>query len=380
MAGRQGQKARKGNGEGSVRYVEAKQLYEARLSLDGGRRKSFYGKTKGEALRKLRAAQHALDHGLPVLMDERQTLAHYLPSWLESKNRLEPSTRIRYRIFVERTLIPELGRVQLAKLTPQHLQRLYAKKLDEGWSPTTVHHLHTVLHGALEQAIRWGLIGRNVADLVDAPRIERKEMRFWTPEQARAFLAAVAGDRLEALFRLALDTGMRQGELFGLRWRDVDIEGGALYVQTALKVQEEGGRALGRPKTEYSRRKIEFGEGTADALRAHRKRQAEERLAMGAAWTDNDLVFCNSIGGGLAPNNMTRRHFLPGIKRAGVPVIRPHDMRHTAATLMLLGGVPVKVVSERLGHASPDITLRLYAHVLPGMQKDAAAVMDRLLG
>ncbi|HEY7343295.1 MAG TPA: tyrosine-type recombinase/integrase [Ktedonobacterales bacterium] len=376
MAGRTG---RKSNGEGNVRQ-RANGLWEARIILEGGKSKSYYGATKAEALKKLRTALNARDRGLPVLMDERQTLGHYLPSWLESKKRLEPSTRIRYRIFVERTLIPELGRVQLAKLTPQHLQRLYAKKLDDGWSPTTVNHLHTVLHGALEQAVRWGLIARNVSDLVDAPRIQRKEMRFWTPEQARTFLAAVAGDRLEALFRLALDTGMREGELFGLRWRDVDIEGGALYVQTALKVQEEGGRALGRPKTEYSRRKIEFGEGTADALRAHRKRQNEERLALGAAWVDHDIVFANTLGGGLAPNNMTRRHFLPAIKRAGVPIIRPHDMRHTAATLMLLGGVPVKVVSERLGHASPDITLRLYAHVLPGMQKDAAAVMDRLLG
>ncbi len=220
-----------------------------------------------------------------------------------------------------------------------------------------------MLHSALEQAVRWDLVARNVSGLVDPPHIQRKEMRFWTPEQARSFLAAVASDRLETLFRLALDTGM-------------------LFLQTALKVQEEGGRALGRPKTEYSRRKIEYGAGTAYALSAHRKRQNEEWLAQGAKWVDHDLVFANTLGGGLAPNNMTRRHFLPAIKRAGVPTIRPHDMRHTAATLMLLGGVPVKVVSERLGHASVAITLSIYAHVLPSMQKDAAAItdMDRLLG
>jgi integrase len=296
--------------------------------------------TKAEVISKQRQAQHALDKGLPVLTDERQTLGQYLPSWLESKKRLEASTWLRYRIFVDRTLNPELGRVQLAKLTPQHLQRLYTQKLDDGWSPTTVNHLHTVLHGALEQAVKWGLTGRNISDLVDPPRKNRSEMHYWTPEQARTFLTAIAGDRLETLFRLALDTGMRQGELFGLRWRDVDLDAGALSVQTALKVKEQG-RALGKPKTEYSRRKIEFGAGTTEALRAHCKRQAEEWLATGQAWTDNDLVFCNSIGGGLAPNNVTRRHFWPAIKRAGVSTIRFHDLRHTAATLMLVGGVPV---------------------------------------
>jgi integrase len=375
MAGRQG---RKSNGEGSIRQ-RANGLWEARITLEGGHLKSFYGKTKAETLKKQRAAMHALDRGLPVPLDERQTLGHYLPAWLESKKQLEASTWLRYRIFVERTLIPELGRMQLSKLPPQHLQRLYAKKLEDGWSPTTVNHLHTVLHGALEQAVRWDLIPRNVSDLVDPPRKNRKEMHVWTPEQARAFLAILSGDRLEALFRLALHTGMRQGELFGLRWRDVDIESGALYVQTALKVQAAG-RALGKPKTEHSRRKIELGIDAIDALRAHHKRQAEERLAMGQVWADNDLVFCDTIGGGLAPNNVTRRHFQPAIKRAGVPTIRFHDLRHTAATLMLLGGVPVKVVSERLGHSNVGITLNIYAHVLPSMQKDAAALMTQMLG
>ncbi len=374
MAGRQG---RKSNGEGSIRQ-RANGLWEARITLEGGQPKSFYAKTKGEALRKQRQAQHAIDHGLPVLSDERQTLGAFLTSWLQGKKQLEASTWLRYRIFVERKLIPELGQVQLSKLTPQHLQRLYAKKLDDGWSPTTVNHLHTVLHGALEQAVKWDLIARNISDRVDPPRKVRKEMRVWTPEQARAFLAALSGDRLEALFRLALHTGMRQGELFGLRWRDVDLENSALYVQTALKVQEAG-RALGKPKTEHSRRKIELGADAIDALRAHRKRQAEERLAMGQAWTDNDLVFCDTIGGALAPNNVTRRHFLPAIKRASVPTIRFHDLRHTAATLMLLGGAPVKVVSERLGHSNVAITLNIYAHVLPSMQKDTATLMTQML-
>lgn len=347
--------------------------------MRGGKSKSFYGKTKAEALKEQRAAMHALDRGLPVQLDERQTLGAFLTSWLDSKKHLEAGAWLRYRIFVNRTLIPELGRMQLVKLASQHPQRLYAKKIGDGWSPTTVNHLHTVLHGALEQAVKWDLIARNISDRVDPPRKNRKEMRVWTPEQARVFLAALSGDRLAALFRLALHTGMRQGELFGLRWRDVDLDSGALYVQTALKVQETG-RALGKPKTEHSRRKIELGTGAIDALRTHRKRQAEERLAMGAAWRDNDLVLYDTIGGGLEPNNMTRRHFLPAIKRAGVPIIRFHDLRHTAATLLLLGGVPVKVVSERLGHSNVGITLSIYAHVLPSMQKDAAAIMDRLLG
>lgn len=381
MAGKQG---RKSNGEGLIR-LRTDGRWEARVSLGNGQMKCYYARTKTEALKKQRDAMHAMDRGLPIALNERQTLGQFLPHWLDVKKpQLKTSTWMRYRVFAVNHIIPALGRVQLVKLTPQHLQHLYAMKLDEGWSSTTAHHLHTVLHGALQQAWRWGLVARNVADLVDAPRMAKAEMHVWTPEQANVFLATVAaaGDRMEALYVLALTTGMRQGELLALTWDDVmlDASNPSLTVRRALEMQEHGKRAMGKPKTETGRRRIDLSARAVDALRAHRKRQAEERLALGAAWDDQELVFCNGIGRHLEPNNVKRGSFIPMKKAAGVPDIRFHDLRHTAATLLLLEGVAAKVVSEMLGHASIAITLNTYSHVLPTMQRSAAAAMDRLFG
>lgn len=379
MAGKAG---RKSNGEGNVRQ-RTNGLWEARIVLPDGKSKSFYGQTKAEAIKKQRNAQHALDRGIPVLADERQTLAKFLPAWLEvKKSQLKTATWMRYRLFVNH-ILPTLGRVQLTKLTPQHLSALYAKKLDEGQSPTSVHHLHTMLHGALEQALRWGLVARNVSDLVDPPRMAKTEMRVWTPEQAMTFLATVAAasDRLEALYVLALTTGMRQGEMLALTWADVRLDDAhpSLTVRRSLEVREHGAREIGTPKTTTGKRKVDLGAVAVDALRAHRKRQNEVRLAA-RVWEDHDLVFCNSLGRTLEPNNIKRDSFDPMKKSAGVPDIRFHDLRHTAASLLFLKNVHVKKVSEMLGHAGIAITLQTYGHLMPTMQRDAARAMDDLFG
>jgi integrase len=381
MAGKQG---RKSNGEGHVRQRK-NGLWEAMITLESGKLKSFYGKTKAEAVKKQRDALHALDRGLPLMLNERQTLGQFLPYWLDVKRpHLKVSTWMRYRVFAMNHIIPALGRVQLVKLTPQHLQHLYATKLEDGWSTTTAHHLHTVIHGALEQAWRWGLVPRNVADLVDAPRMAKTQMHVWTPEQASSFLSTVAasGDRQEALYVLALTTGMRQGELLALQWSDVLLDGNqpSVTVRRSLEMQEHGKRQMGKPKTEAGRRRIDLSTPAVNALRTHKKRQNEERLAMGVAWDDQGLVFCNTIGRHLEPNNIKRGSFGPLKKAAGVPDIRFHDLRHTAASVLLLEGIPAKVVSEMLGHASIGITLNTYSHVLPTMQRSAAAAMDRLFG
>jgi integrase len=312
---------------------------------------------------------HALDRGLPVALNERQTLSQFLPYWLDVKKpQLKASTWMRYRVFAVNHIIPMLGRVQLVKLTPQHLQHLYAAKLEDGWSSSTAHHLHTVLHGALEQAWRWGLVARNVVDLVDAPRMAKAQLHVWTPEQANSFLATVAAssDRLEALYVLALITGMRQGELLALQWSDVLLDGShpSLTVRRALEMQEHGKRTIGKPKAEIGRRRIDLSAVAVDALRAHRKLQLEERLATGPAWDDLDLVFCNSLGRPLEPNNVKRGSFIPMKKAAGVPDIRFHDLRHTAATSLLQKNVNPKKVQEMLGHASIAITLNTYSHML----------------
>jgi integrase len=351
------------------------------MSLSNGARKSFYGKTRDAVRQKLNAAIREKDKGvLPT--PERQIVGAFLASWLEAKKVTlkSPRTWDRYDEIVRLHLAPAVGKTRLAHLTPQQLEHLYAQKLDQGLSATTVHHIHTVLHTALEAAVRQNLVPRNVADLVDTPPMRRKEMKVWTAEQAKAFLAAVAGDRLYALYELALATGMRQGELFGLRWADVDLEQGTLRICTTVRRSRLAGMQMAEPKTAGSLRQIAIDDSIAETLRAHRTRQLEERLALGPAWQDRDLIFPDLYGSPLRGNNFDVRSFFPAMRKAGVPRIRFHDLRHTSATLLIAAGEPVKVVSEMLGHADVATTQRFYVHVLPHMQRNAAKTMARLLG
>jgi integrase len=270
------------------------------------------------------------------------------------------------------------GVVALTKLAPQQVQALYSAKRAGGLSPTTVRHLHALLHHALDQALRWDLVARNVTDLVDAPSMSRKDVEALTPDQARALLAEARGDRLEALYVVAVHTGMRQGELLALRWRDVALDVGLLHVRSNLERAEVGVR-MGTPKTARSRRTIKLSATSVEALREHRSRQDEERLARADAWTDHDLVFPNTVGKPMDGIHLLRREFVPLLERAGLPRVRFHDLRHTAATLMRRAGANVEVVSEMLGHADPTTTIRIYSHVQPGMQQSAVDALDELL-
>lgn len=368
---------KKANNEGNIKK-RTDGRWEARITLDDGKRKSFYGKTRQEVSRLLTEALRNRDTGIGVLSD-RQTTAQYLESWLETtKHTLKPRTWKRYTELVRLHIIPIIGSISLSKLTAQQVQALYARKMEQGLSSTTVHHLHAVLHRALDRAVRLGLVYRNASDMVDAPRMRHHEMATLAAEQARALLTAAKGDRLEALYVLALATGMRQGELLALKWRDVDLEGGSLQVRATL--QNTGSEYLiTEPKTASSRRRVALPVAAVDALRHHRERQAVERAQLGAAWEDNDLVFPNGLGRPLDNINLLKYWFLPLLKKAGLPRIRFHDLRHTAATLLLGQGVNIKVVSEMLGHADVSITLRVYAHVMPHMQREAVHAMDRLL-
>ncbi len=368
---------KRANGEGSI-YKRADGRWAASVSVEHGKRKAFYGKTRQDVALKLAVAIKARQDGLP-LVAERQTVANYLQHWLETaKPTVRPRTFVRYEEYVRLHAIPELGRLSLARLSPQHLQRLYASRLDAGLSQTTVAHLHAVLHRALEQAARWGLVPRNVAKLVTPPRSSRQEMATLSPEQARAFLVAAQGDRLEALYVLALNTGMRQGEMLALRWRDVDLEGGSLQVRATLQRTSEG-FTFSEPKTAHSRRQVALTAPAVEALRRHRTRQSVERLSMGAAWEDNDLVFANEVGRPIEGTNLIRRWFYPMLERADLPRIRFHDLRHTAATLLLGQGVHPKIVSEMLGHSQIAITLDLYSHVTPTMQRQAVEALEAVL-
>jgi integrase len=277
-----------------------------------------------------------------------------------------------------------LAQTGLTKVTPAQVERLYADLLEDGLSATTVHQLHNVLHHALSDALRKGMLGQNVCKLVDAPRPRRAQVQALTIEQARALLAAADGDRLEALYVLALTTGLRQGELLALKWGNVNLDAGMLQVRGTLhrvpgvSVGEKSGLVISDPKTSHSRRPVRLSALAVQALRRHRTRQLEERLAMGEAWDDHDLVFCNSIGRPCEARNVIRKSFAPLLEKAGIPHIKFHALRHSAATLLLSQGTHPKIVAEMLGHSNISMTLDIYSHVTLDMQQEAVDTMDRL--
>jgi integrase len=246
---------------------------------------------------------------------------------------------------------------------------------------------HATLHRALEQAVRWRKVPTNVAGLVDAPRVAHRDMTVLTPEQARHLVAAVAGDRLEALYVVAVTAGLRQGELLALRWSDVDLDRGTLAVTASLvRIYQPRStdRAQGEPrshlestepKTPRSRRRVELTAVALEALRRRRLAWVQERVAAANVWQDRDLVFCSPTGGYLHAARLTEQ-FGVLLRRSDLPRIRFHDLRHTAATLMLNCGVHPKVASEMLGHATVSVTLDLYSHVTETMQRSAAEALD----
>lgn len=369
---------KRGNNEGSISR-RSDGLWEARITLEDGKRKSFYAKTRQEAARKLAAALRDQEAGLPVV-GGKQTVGQYLLSWLEAaKPTIRERTWRRYESIVRIHIAPVIGSIAVTKLTAQQVQLLYAKKLEEGLSSTSVHHLHAVLHRAFDAALRLGVIQRNVLDLVEVPRMRHHEMQTLSEEQAQHFLTVAYGERLEALYVVALATGMRQGELLGLHWRDVDLDGASLQVRTTVHYTKAG-YVFTEPKTKYSRRRIALSRIAVEALREHRTRQLTERLAAGSAWEDMDLVFPNTVGKPIDGVNLVKYWFYPLLKRAELPQIRFHDLRHTAATLLLGRSINPKVVSEMLGHSHVSVTLGIYSHVMPHMQQQAADAMDQALG
>jgi integrase len=374
MAGRREKK------QGTIRK-RSDGRWEGRVLLDSGKKKTIYGKTRKEVVQQVNQMVRDKEEGLPIIT-ERQTFGQYLESWLPIvKHQVEPGTYRRYRNFVQVHTIPALGRVQLTKLVPQQLQIFYAKLLDSGLTTTTVFHLHSALHRALKDALKLGLVQRNVTEMVSPPRRRHHEMMPLSKQQARQLLASVANDRFEAVYVLALTTGMREGEIFGLSWQDVDLEKKTLVVHVGLKEAEKG-FVIGKTKTTYSRRRIALSQSAVEALARHAERQQAEKAAMGVRWDSSyDLVFPNHYGRPIIADNFVKRHFKRKIRELGITDdTRFHDLRHTCATLLLSDGVNVKVVSEMLGHSDISITLRIYAHVLPGMHEIAAQAMDDIIG
>jgi integrase len=242
-----------------------------------------------------------------------------------------------------------------------------------------VQYVHVTLHKALKQTVNDGLVPRNVTEAVKPPQLYREEIKPLTSEQAKVLLKTVRGDRLEALYVLAIAAGLRQGELLGLRWEDLDLERGTLQVRRTLTGAKNGNPTFGNPKTAKGKRSAKLTEKALDALKRHRDIQLEEMRRLAGLWQEHGLVFTTQMGTPINRHNLVTRSFKPFLDGAGLPKIRFHDLRHTCATLMLCGGIHPKVVQELLGHASVTVTLDTFSHVLPTMQGEAAVKMDSIL-
>jgi integrase len=372
---------RRGRGEGTIRRRDDGR-WEGRADLgykNGKRsRRSVYGRTRREVQQRIAQLAREAREG-SIHFGSIPKAGEFLTQWAEvSAVRVRPKTATSYEGIVRLHLRPALGEVRIDKLAPEHVEELMKTKLSSGLSPTSVLRILQVLRIALNRAVRTGLLTRNVAQLVDPPRVPRREVGYLTKEQARQLLEQVQGHRLEALITLALSTGLRQGEALGLRWGDVDLELGSVRVVHALQRIPGGGLALVEPKTSRSRRTLILPAVTLRVLREHKKRQASLRFLAGTRWQESNFVFTSNIGSPLDGNNVTR-DFQAALRLAGLPRIRFHDLRHSAATLLLVQGVPARVVMEILGHSQITMTLNTYSHVPTALTREAARAMDRAL-
>lgn len=373
--------ARRGHGEGSI-HQRADGRWAAAIDLGwvGGRRrrKYLYGKTRREVADKLKAGLASTQHEVPT--DERRTTAQYLDWWTREvlPGTVKRSTELSYARIVRDYVSPYVGRVRLTRLGPEHVQSMLRQLEAQGLSRRTQQYARAVLRRALRHAEKWGMVTRNAAALVDAPRSSPPKIDdALTLSEAKVLLESARGDRLEALLVVTMTMGLRKGEVLGLTWETVDLDAGNLTIASTLNRVDGEGLVLGEPKTARSRRVLPLPAVSLQALRAHRARQREERMSA-ASWQDSAFVFTTPIGTPLDGRNVTR-WFHKLCEDSGIPRRRFHALRHSAATLMLAEGVPLEVISRTLGHAGYAITADVYAHVGHEGLRAGAAAMDRAL-
>jgi integrase len=376
------QLARKRNaGEGSIfQRSDGRWCGQLDLGWQNGRRvrKYVYGATAREVQEALLKARSDHAAGLPVVV-ERQTVGQYVKRWLDDavKPSVRPLTHEQYCQHAKLYILPLLGHHQLAKLAPEHIHAFIKRKLGDGLSPRTVQLSVVILRKALGQAVKEGLLSRNVARLVDAPRWKRPEVKPWAPDEASQFLNAIKNERLEAAYHVAISLGLRRGEILGLRWSDIDLEAKTLTVVRA--VARVGGKLqFVEPKSRQSRRTIPLHDGIVGLLRKHRRRQLETRLAAGSRWHDTGLIFTSGIGTPLEPRALNE-DFDRVIAKAGLRYVRLHDLRHACASFLLAQGVHPRVVMELLGHSQISLTMETYSHVIPEAMREAVARVGALL-
>jgi integrase len=384
-----------------IKRSEQTWLIRVFTGRDGTGKRCYFNKTihgtKKEADKYLRAKLREQDLGVFV-EPAAISLDEYLDKWLHSaaRPRLRERTFGDYKQLLKRYVSPSLGQKRLCDLRPLDIQSLYtylaAPKLkkDEtpqkgviyglGLSARSIRYTHAILSSALKQAIKWHMLAVNPCAAVELPRMTRREMNAFSPEEAGAFLKAAADDEQGIIFAFALATGMRPEEYLALKWSDIELEQGTAIVQRTLVFRKGGGWYFGEPKTSRSRRTVPLPASIVRALAAHRREQMAARLKAGTAYQSNDLVFATGEGTPHNLRNLTQRHFQSILTRAKLPAkFRVYDLRHSCATLLLVAGENPKVVSERLGHASIVLTLDTYSHVLPSMQQSATEKLESIL-
>jgi integrase len=352
---------RRSRGEGSV-YKRKDGLWVAQYEV-GGKRRYLYGKTKKAVTDRLREKMTSRVANLAPEA-EKMRLAEFLNRWLPSvEGTVRQSTYTRHEEVVRLHLKPSIGGIEIKDFGPLDVEELYRKKLRSGLSPRTVQIIHATLHKALKQALRRSLVSKNVTEVVTPPRYRKKEVRTLSPEEVKILLRAAKGDRFEALYVLAVTTGMRQGELLGLKWRDLDLKKDTLRVRRTVRNAE-----VNPPKSASSTRSVHLTGMAIRALRGHRERNG------GWEW-----VFPTRNGNPVSCHNLVNRSWRPLLKKAGLPRIPFHNLRHTCASLLLTQGVHPKLVQELLGHADITTTLNTYSHLVPSLRGEMASAMEDVL-
>lgn len=369
---------KKGNNEGHIRR-RSDGRWEAQVTINGNKRRSIYGKTRAEVSKKMKATLTALDNGT-YQEPSRLTVSEWMNEWLTTfcANSVKPLTLSSYQTAISNHIAPAIGEIRLQSVKGSHIQRLYNSMTDKGLSPKTVKNTSAVLHKAFSIAIKQGYILSNPCDAATLPKAVKKEIKPLADSEIPLFLEAIKEDQFCNAYALCLFAGLREGECLGLSWKQVDFESGTLVISQQLQKEKRKGASYyiapttksGKPRT------IKPPAIAFDYLRAERRRQLENRMKNAARWNNpDDLVFTDESGAHL-PFSTFYKHFKNIAAGIGRPDARPHDLRHTAATVAIASGSDIKSVQSMLGHATASFTLNVYAHTSERMMQDTAARMQ----
>ena len=370
--------SKRANGDGSVFFRKKRQSWCAQLSING-KPVVRYAKTKVEASKKLQDLRNERDFGM-LAMVGKTTVAEWSVEWLNRKKPdLKATTLVRYEHDIRVNIIPLIGQIKLVDLHRSDVAKIHTTLLDQGKKANTIRHAHRVISGMLRDAMRSDMIRRNVASLVQPPKIPTRSFNILDQDESRRLINVLFNIQDRTLIELALSTGMRSGEILALRWQDIDFIENCISIDNTISFPGGGSHVLTSPKTKSSRRKITFQKTIAKEMNELRQYQDHRREMAGDKWHEYGFVFCNDFGRPLTQNGMPRKVLYPALKRAGVKRIRFHDLRHTCFSHMVARGVAITDISVTAGHANVSTTMSLYAHPLPGASNRATSAMEDFL-